>query len=133
MPAIVAVFVVRKLGEAAARDLLLRGRLIDAAHAAQIGLVTRAVPAGDLDAETDALCHELATETSASAVALTKRLLADVPSMGVSEGLGYARPPQRARPVDRRLPRRRRRVPGQDGPAVADGGRAAMHRRTALP
>ena len=90
VPAIVSVFVVRKLGEAAARDLLLRGRLIDAAEAARIGLVTRAVPAADLDAETDVLCHELATETSASAVALTKRLLADVPSMGVAEGLSYA-------------------------------------------
>ena len=90
VPAIVSVFVVRKLGEAAARDLLLRGRLIDAAEAERIGLVTRAVAPAELDAETDALCHELATETSASAVALTKRLLADVPSMGVAEGLSYA-------------------------------------------
>lgn len=90
VPAIVSVFVVRKLGEAAARDLLLRGRLIDAAEAARIGLVTRAVAPSHLDAETDALCHELATETSASAVALTKRLLADVHTMGLAEGLSYA-------------------------------------------
>jgi methylglutaconyl-CoA hydratase len=90
VPAIVAVFVVRKLGEAALRDLLLRGRLIDAAEAASVGLVTRAVAPDRLDAEIDALCDELATETSASAVALTKRLLADVPSMGVAEGLSYA-------------------------------------------
>ena len=90
VPALVAVFVVRKLGEAAARDLLLRGHLIDAAEAERIGLVTRAVPAGDLDVAVDALCRDLATETSASAVALTKRLLADVPSMGLAEGLSYA-------------------------------------------
>ena len=90
VPAIVSVFVVRKLGEAAARDLLLRGHLIDAAEAARIGLVTRAVPPADLDDAVDALCHELSTETSASAVALTKRLLADVPSMGLGEGLSYA-------------------------------------------
>ena len=90
VPAIVSVFVVRKLGEAAARDLLLRGHLIGAAEAARIGLVTRAVAPDALDAETDALCAELATETSASAVALTKRLLADVPSMGLAEGLSYA-------------------------------------------
>ncbi len=90
VPALVSVFVVRKLGEAAARDLLLTGRLIDADEAARIGLVTRAVPADRLDAETDALCRQLATETSASAVALTKQLLADVPAMGLSEGLSYA-------------------------------------------
>jgi len=90
VPAIVSVFVVRKLGEAAARDLLLRGHLIDADEAERIGLVTRAVPPDELDEATDALCHELATETSASAVALTKRLLADVATMGLSEGLSYA-------------------------------------------
>ena len=90
VPAIVAVFVVRKLGEAAARDLLLRGRLVEAEEAASMGLVTRVVAPDALDLEVDALCRELATETSASAVALTKRLLADVPSMGVAEGLSYA-------------------------------------------
>lgn len=90
VPAIVSVFVVRKLGEGAARDLLLRGRLLDAAEAAHLGLVTEAVPAEELDDVVDAVCRELATETSASAVALTKRLLADVPSMGMAEGLSYA-------------------------------------------
>ncbi|HLT46701.1 MAG TPA: enoyl-CoA hydratase-related protein [Rubricoccaceae bacterium] len=90
VPAIVAVFVLRKLGEAAARDLLLRGHLVEASEAARVGLVTRAVPAERLDDEVDALTRELATETSASAVALTKRLLADVPGMGLSEALSYA-------------------------------------------
>ncbi|MEM0964367.1 MAG: enoyl-CoA hydratase/isomerase family protein, partial [Bacteroidota bacterium] len=73
VPAIVAVFVVRKLGEAAARDLLLRGHLVDASEAARVGLVTRSVAPEVLDEETNTLCRQLATETSASAVALTKR------------------------------------------------------------
>jgi len=90
VPAIVGVFVVRKLGEAAARDLLLRGHLIPADEAARIGLVTRAVAPEDLDVTVDALTAEFARETSRSAVALTKRLLADVPSMGLAEGLSYA-------------------------------------------
>ena len=90
VPAIVAVFVTRKLGEAAARDLLLRGHLVDAAEAARLGLVTRVVAPEALDAACDALCAELARETSGSAVALTKRLLADVQGMGLAEGLSYA-------------------------------------------
>ena len=90
VPAIVAVFVTRKLGEAAARDLLLRGHLISAAEAAEVGLITRAVPADALDAETDALCRELAAETSGSAIALTKALLADVQGVGLAEGLRTA-------------------------------------------
>ena len=90
VPAIVSVFVLRKLGEVAARDLMLRGHLVSAGEAAAMGLVTRAVAADDLDAETAALARELASETSGSAVAMTKRLLADVPGMGLGEALGHA-------------------------------------------
>jgi methylglutaconyl-CoA hydratase len=90
VPAIVAVVIVRKLGDAAARDLLLRGHLISADEAARIGLVTRAVAPEALDEAVDALCHEIATETSPSAVALTKRLLADLPGMGRAEALRHA-------------------------------------------
>ena len=90
VPAIVAVFLVRKLGEATVRDLLLRGRLTEAEEAAGLGLIHRAVPADQLDAAVAALADELATETSASAIALTKRLLADVRGMGLGEALAYA-------------------------------------------
>ena len=90
VPAIVAVFVLRKLGEAAARDLFLRGHLIEAAEAARIGLVTLVVPADKLDAAVDELAEELARETSGSAVALTKELLAELPGMSLTEALNYA-------------------------------------------
>lgn len=90
VPAIVSVFALRKLGEAAARDLMLRGHLITAAEAAAQGLITRVVAPERLDAAVDTLAQELATETSATAVALTKQLLADVPGMGLNEALGHA-------------------------------------------
>lgn len=90
VPAIVMVFVRRKLGEAAARDLLLRGRLVTAAQASEVGLVSRAVPTGRLDEEVRDLARELATETSESAVALTKRMLAQLPGMGFEEAMDYA-------------------------------------------
>lgn len=90
VPAIVMVFVLRKLGEATARDLLLRGGLISAGEAARIGLISRVVPADQLDAEVQNLAHELATETSGSAVTLTKRMMAHVPGMGLGDALAYA-------------------------------------------
>ncbi len=90
VPALVATFVTRKVGETAARDLFLRGHRIPAEEAARIGLVTRVVPDDRLDAELDALCQELATETSASAVALTKALLADLPGRSLSDALQHA-------------------------------------------
>ena len=101
VPAIVAVFVLRKLGEAAVRDLFLRGHLIETAEAVRMGLVTRAVPANQLDAAVDKLAAELARETSGSAVALTKELLADLPGMGLTEALDFAaRLNTRARATD---------------------------------
>jgi methylglutaconyl-CoA hydratase len=90
VPAIVMVFVRRKVGETAARDLLLRGRLVTAAQASEVGLVSRAVPERRLGEEVGDLARELATETSASAVALTKRMLAQVPGMGFEEAMDYA-------------------------------------------
>ena len=90
VPAIVMVFVVRKLGEAAARDLLLRGRLLEAEEAAACGLITEAVAAERLAERVDEVARELASETSASAVALTKRMLAQVRGMGLHEALDLA-------------------------------------------
>src|SRR5271154_7267517 len=43
IPAIVSVFLERQVGEKAARELLLTGRLIEAAEACALGLVTRVV------------------------------------------------------------------------------------------
>ena len=89
VPAIVAVFVRRKLGDAALRDLLLTGRLVSAGEAAGMGLVTRAVPGDALDDAVAEVVGQLA-QTSPTAVALTKRLLADVHGMGLAEGLSAA-------------------------------------------
>lgn len=90
VPAIVMVFLRRKLGETEARDLLLRGQLVDADDAAERGLVTRALPEEALGEAVDDLAAELARETSGSAVALTKQMLARVPGMGLDEALDYA-------------------------------------------
>lgn len=90
VPAIVMVFAVRKIGEAAARSLMLTGRQITGTEAAALGLVTRAVPPADLEAAVDALADEIASETSPSAVMLTKSMLARVAGMGLDEALTYA-------------------------------------------
>ena len=90
VPALVATFVTRRVGETAARELFLRGHRIPATEAARIGLVTRAVPDDALDADLAALCQELATETSGSAIALTKTLLADLPGRSLSDALAHA-------------------------------------------
>ncbi len=74
IPAIVSCFVVRQLGEKRARELLLSGRLLDAAEGALLGLITEIVPADRLAARARELAASLA-ELSPTALASAKRLL----------------------------------------------------------
>lgn len=90
VPAIVMIFVMRKIGEVAARDLMLRGHLISAQQAADIGLISHVLPADELDQSIQDLVDELVRNTSGSAVALTKKLMADIQGVGLSEALGFA-------------------------------------------
>jgi methylglutaconyl-CoA hydratase len=59
VPAIVASFLMRQVGEKRTRELLLSGRILKADEACRLGLVTRIVQAEDLMAEANALAHSL--------------------------------------------------------------------------
>jgi|SRR5579863_1117365 len=74
MPALVAVFLIRQIGEKRARDLLLSGRTIDAAEAHRLGLVNEVVPLDKLLGRARALAEELSV-SSPTSLAYTKRLL----------------------------------------------------------
>lgn len=65
---------VRLIGLARAKDVIMRGRRIGAEEALSLGLVTRVIPAGELDAAVDELVAELA-ELSPLALATAKRVL----------------------------------------------------------
>lgn len=90
VPAIVMVFLQRRVGEANLRRLLLTGSLIGPEEAVRVGLIAETVGASELDSRIDNLTAEVAHETSASAVQLTKQMLAAVPGMGYQESLEYA-------------------------------------------
>jgi methylglutaconyl-CoA hydratase len=53
LPAIISPYVLRRLGDRAARELMLTGERIDGAAALRVGLVHHAVPAAELDACVD--------------------------------------------------------------------------------
>jgi methylglutaconyl-CoA hydratase len=74
MPALVSVFLRRQIGEKHARDLLLSGRIIDAAEAFRLGLVTEIVPAETLMARAREIARVLLA-ASPTAVARTKKFL----------------------------------------------------------
>ena len=73
-PAIISVVCLPKLRRADALELFLSGERISAARAAEVGLITRAVPAADLDAEVAAAVGRLLAGAP-SALAAAKRLV----------------------------------------------------------
>jgi methylglutaconyl-CoA hydratase len=74
VPAIVSTFLLRQVGEKLARDLLLTGRLFDAAEALRIGLINEIVPAQELMQRARALAAQL-MENSPASLLYTKRIL----------------------------------------------------------
>ncbi|HZR28990.1 MAG TPA: enoyl-CoA hydratase-related protein [Terriglobales bacterium] len=74
MPAIVSIFLIWQIGEKRARDLLLTGRIFDAAEACRLGLVNEIVPADQVIPR----AHETARlliENSPVSLRATKKLL----------------------------------------------------------
>jgi methylglutaconyl-CoA hydratase len=90
VPAIVSVFLLRKIGESATKRLLLTGDLISAAAALDLGLVHYVVPAGELAAAVQDFAQHLCRENSAQSMELTKEILYRVQEMPLQEGLRYA-------------------------------------------
>src|SRR5713226_8080598 len=76
VPALVSVFLIRQIGEKRARDLLLTGRIVDAAEAQELGLITSVVPSEKLMDAARELAGSLIA-SSPTSLARTKRLLCD--------------------------------------------------------
>ena len=87
-PAVISVVCLPKLRRADALELFLGGERISAGRAAAAGLITRAVPAGQLDAEVAAMTGRLVLGGPA-AVAAAKRLVYEVP--GLERGDAFTR------------------------------------------
>ena len=90
IPAIVKVFLLRKIGEARAKQLLLTGDLIPAQEAQAYGLVNYVVPAAELEDSVYAFAQKLCQENSRQSMEVTKEMIARVQEMSLEEGLKYA-------------------------------------------
>lgn len=90
IPALVSVFLVRKIGEGRAKELLLTGRLISATEAAEYGLITRVVPAEGIEAYVAQVTEDLCNNASANSLKVTKRLVTRVFDLPLDEALEHA-------------------------------------------
>lgn len=89
LPAIVSVFLTRQIGDKRSRDLLLTGRIIDAAEAKEFGMVTAVVPAEHLEERALALANELIA-ASPSSLTRSKALLTTAAAAGIDHDLERA-------------------------------------------
>ena len=88
-PAIISVVCLAKMRDVDARSAMLRGNRFDAREAARMGLVTSAVPAGELDAALDSVVADLLAGEP-NALAETKELLRRVPGMDTDDAFRHA-------------------------------------------
>lgn len=90
IPAIVMVFLLRKIGEGKARQLLLSGEVIKAEEALALGLINKIVSREKLEDEVLMFAQSLITSNSANSMMLTKKMIAEVQSMSMEEALSFA-------------------------------------------
>jgi methylglutaconyl-CoA hydratase len=90
LPALVLVFLTRRIGEGRARELLLTGKIVDAATALSLGLITEVVDHNKLEGRTLEFANELVEGNSANSMALTKEMLTTIRNMDYAQALEYA-------------------------------------------
>jgi len=90
VPAVILIFLVKRMGEGAAREFVLRGDVIDAATALARGLVTEVVADAQLTTTVFEFAEKLGRSTSASSISLTKDLFARFDEMELKGAIEYA-------------------------------------------
>lgn len=90
VPAIVMVFLIRKIGETNARSMMLTGDIIDAQKALQFGLINAIMDAEMIEDEVFDFAKKLCKHTSSQSIALTKQMIAEVQNLSMDEALHYA-------------------------------------------
>jgi methylglutaconyl-CoA hydratase len=90
IPAIVMVFLLRKIGEGKSKQMLLSGALISADEASAIGLINSVISKTKIHDDVFRFANELAYTNSAYSMALTKQMVAKVQSLSLDDALTFA-------------------------------------------
>jgi methylglutaconyl-CoA hydratase len=90
IPAVVMVFLIKRVGEGRARELVLRGAVLGAEEAKEAGLVSIVVPQKSLADAADGLVAELMTQNSAASMGLCKEMLAKLHGMNFLDAIDFA-------------------------------------------
>lgn len=84
IPAVIAPYVLAKIGQSSARELFVTGRRFDAEHARRIGLVHAVVPAAELIDKVNGYVREIAANGPEAMVA-AKALIRRIANLSIAE------------------------------------------------
>jgi len=90
-PAMISVVCLPKMRQGEATEAFLRGNRFTAVEGARLGLVNYAVPADELDAKVDEIVGDVVLG-GPNALAASKQLVRDVPSMPFAEAMAWTAP-----------------------------------------
>jgi methylglutaconyl-CoA hydratase len=90
LPAIVLIFLIKRVGEGKARELVLSGNILSADDAQRIGLATLSVPHADLEETVDHLCEELLSRNSLISMGLCKEMFSKLHGLSFLDALDFA-------------------------------------------
>ncbi|HTK83318.1 MAG TPA: enoyl-CoA hydratase-related protein [Bacteroidota bacterium] len=90
LPALILLFLIKRMGEGSAKEFVLRGDTIDAEAASLKSLVTEVVDDDKLTARTIEFTLNLCATTSPSSILLTKDLFSRFSEMSMGAALEYA-------------------------------------------
>ena len=90
IPGIVLTFLVRRVGEGKARELVMTGRTLRARDALACGLVNEVVPNSALDDRVREVTDELCTNASGSSLGLIKEMFSKMDGLNLPDLLEYA-------------------------------------------
>ncbi|MFT5336575.1 MAG: methylglutaconyl-CoA hydratase [Sphingobacteriales bacterium] len=90
IPAIVSVFLIRKIGEGRSKDLLLTGRLIQTSEALEMGMINGVFDAGNLEEGVLKVASNLVNKCSGQSLTNTKVLIRGVQDKEAHDALEWA-------------------------------------------
>jgi methylglutaconyl-CoA hydratase len=90
VPAIVMVFLLRRIGEGKAKQLLLSGSVISAEQALTMGLIQYVTEKSELNREVKEFAYQLIENNSAYAMGVTKQMIAKVQSLPLDDAITFA-------------------------------------------
>ena len=90
VPALVMIFLLKRVGEVHARRMLLSGELISADEALRVGLITDVLESDDIETRVRSLSAHLRDNCSAESMKRIKEMLVTVPGHSLDAAMSYA-------------------------------------------